>query len=67
MLISVLKHIKINKITPTCFDFKQIIIREYACATLKLLNYLKTEFKIHKKSIWIFMDFKFIWVFFYGF
>ena len=28
-----------------------MIIRKYACTSLKLLNYLKSEFKIHKKSI----------------
>jgi len=35
------------------FRSYQIIIREYACTSLKLLNYLKTEFKIHKKNLWI--------------
>jgi len=30
------------------FRSQQIIIREYACTSLKLLNYLKTEFKILK-------------------
>ena len=33
------------------FRSQQIIIREYVCTSLKLLNYLKTEFKSHKKSI----------------
>ena len=43
-----LKYIKIHKNTPTCFDLN-IIIREYVCTSLKLLNYLKnTEFKILK-------------------
>jgi len=30
------------------FRSQQIIIREYVCTSLKLLNYLKTEFKILK-------------------
>ena len=30
------------------FRSQQIIIREYICTSLNLLNYLKTEFKIHK-------------------
>jgi len=31
------------------FQFQQVIIREYVCTSLKLLNYLKnTEFKILK-------------------
>jgi len=30
------------------FRSSQIIITEYACTLLKLLNYLTTEFKIHK-------------------
>jgi len=29
--------------------FRSQQIREYACTLLKLLNYLKTEFKIHKR------------------
>jgi len=42
MLISMLKYIKILKSNLTCFDFFQIIIREWVCTSLKLLNYLKT-------------------------
>ena len=30
------------------FGTYQIIIREYACTSLKFLNYLKTKFKILK-------------------
>jgi hypothetical protein len=49
MPISMLKYIKIHKNTPDMFRSQQIIIREYVCASLKLLNYLRnTEFKILK-------------------
>ena len=47
MLISMLKHIKIHKSTPTYFDLNRSSSR--SSTSLKLLNYLKnTEFKILK-------------------
>jgi len=51
MLVSVLKHTKIHKSTRTCFDLNRSssgsILFCYK-TSLKLLNYLKIEFKIHK-------------------
>jgi len=49
MPISMLKYIKIHKKHSDMFRSQKIIIREYVCTSLKLLNYLKnTEFKILK-------------------
>jgi len=46
MPISMLKYIKKNS---DMFRSQQVIIREYVCTSLKLLNYLKnTEIKIFR-------------------
>jgi hypothetical protein len=39
--VDLLKYVKIFNSTPTCFDLKNIILRECACTLPKSLNNLK--------------------------